>query len=321
VTVRVGFVGAGGIALAHMNALQSVDDAQIVAIADLMDERAESAASRFVARAYTDYRDMLEKEELDALYVCVPPFAHEDQELIAASKGIHLFVEKPIALDLERATEVSKAIRKNKIIAAVGYHWRYQENTQRAKEVLAGRKIGMALGYWMGEMPGVLWWRKMAQSGGQVVEQTTHIIDLARYLCGDVHEVYAAYANRASRDVPEFDISDVSTISLKFGNGAIGSISSTCMLSVPYTVGLHIVAKDLVVEVHGDLKIIEPGHTEVFTSGSNSILEENAAFINAVATGDVSCLRSTYEDARKTLAVTLACNESAKTGKPVRVEE
>lgn len=317
--VRVGFVGAGGIANAHMNALQAVDDVQIVAVADLDHERAESVASRFVAKAYSDYRQMLSEERLDALYVCVPPFAHEEQELIAANRGIHLFVEKPVALTLDKAREIRSAIIENKIISAVGYHWRYQSSTQRAKEILDGRKIGMVLGYWMGGFPQVAWWRRLEQSGGQMVEQTTHIFDLARYLCGEVSEVYAAFANRDSRDIPRFNIYDVGTATLKFTNGVVGTISNTCLLAVPYTVGLHVVARDLVLEIHGDLKVIEPGHTEIFTGGVNAIHEENKAFIEAIRTGDSSGIRSTYEDAVKTLAVTLACNESARTGKTVKI--
>jgi len=317
--IKVGFVGAGGIASAHMNTLQAVDDVQIVAVADVDKDRAESSAARFVAKAYSDHRDMLNNEKLDALYVCVPPFAHEDQECLAARKGIHLFVEKPVAVNMEKAREIRGAIRKNKIISAVGYHWRYQSNTDRAKEILKEKTIGMVLGYWMGGSPGVSWWRRMEQSGGQIVEQTTHIFDLARYLCGDVREVYAAYANRVSEKMPSFNIFDVGTVTLKFASGVVGTISNTSILSTPYTVGLHVIAQDLVLEIHGDLKIIEPGHTEVFSGSVNAMLEENRAFINAIKSGDSSGIRSTYEDAVKTLATTLACNESANTGQPVEV--
>lgn len=317
--VRVGFVGAGGIAGAHMNALQPLEDVQIVAVADTDRHRAESAAARFVAKAYCDAGEMLESERIDALYVCVPPFVHGKYELIAAKKGIHLFVEKPVAINLDQVRLVEDAIKKNGVISAVGYHWRYQSHTDRAKEILAGKAIGMIMGYWMGGMPGVAWWRKIDQSGGQMVEQTTHIFDLARYLCGDITEVYAAYSNQASEKAPGFDSYDVGTATLKFANGAVGTISNTCILDVPYTVGLHIIMQDLVLELHGDLKVIEPGHTEVFTGGRNAMLEENKAFISAIKCGDRSLIRSDYADATKTLVVTLACNESARTGKAVKV--
>ena len=85
--------------------------------------------------------------------------------------------------------------------------------------------------------------------------------------------------------------------------------------------GLHVIAKDLVVEVRGDLKIMKPGHTETFSGGVNAVLEENKAFMEAIRNGDRSLIRSSYEDAVRTLAVTLACNESAQTGRPVEVGE
>jgi predicted dehydrogenase len=303
-----------------MNMLQAVEDVQIVAVTDVNRDRAESTAARYLAKVYSDYREMISSEQMDALYICVPPFAHEDQEMLAIKKGIHLFVEKPVARSLEKAREVRAAIIKRKIISAVGYHWRYLSNTQRARQMLSGKTIGMVQGYWMGGMPGVSWWRNMEQSGGQMVDQTTHIFDLARYLCGEVAEVFAIYARRSVENKPGLDIYDVGTATLEFENGAVGAISNTCMLSVPYTVGLHVISQDLVLEIHGDLKVIEPGHTETFTSGENSMLAENRAFIEAIRSGDVSQVRSNYEDAVKTLAVTLACNESAMTGQPVKVE-
>src|ERR687889_130939 len=96
--VRVGFVGAGGIAGAHMNALEKVENAQIVAFADVDEARADRAAERFGAKAYTDYKEMFANEELQAVYVCVPPFAHTDAEILAAQRKLSVFVEKPVAL-------------------------------------------------------------------------------------------------------------------------------------------------------------------------------------------------------------------------------
>lgn len=318
--VRIGFIGSGGIANAHMNVLQGTEDVSLAAFADPQVERAENAAARFDGTAYSDYREMLEKETLDAVYVCVPPFAHEDQEIIAARKGLHLFIEKPIALSMAKACEIKKAIDDAGVIACVGYHWRYNGTTQQARELLDDLPVGMVLGYWMGGMPGVPWWRVMAGSGGQMVEQTTHIFDLARYLAGDVTEVYAAYATRCLEEVPNFDVSDVGTATLKFAGGAVGTVSNTCILGQGYTVGLHIAAKDLVLEIDGgNLRVLRPGKTEIIANNVNAFQAEDQTFIHAVRTGDTSGIRSTYEDAMKTLAVTLAANESARTGVPVKL--
>lgn len=318
--IRVGFVGAGGIAITHMNLLQMIEGVQIAAVADANRVRAESAAARFLAKPYTDWQQMLNGESLDALYICVPPFAHDGQEIIAAEKGIHLFLEKPVGLKADNARQCKEAIVKSGVITAAGYHWRYQANTRRASAMLEGKTIGMVQGYWMGGLPEVYWWRRYEQSGGQIVEQATHIYDLARYLCGEIDEVYAAYSRRDLEEMLDFNGYDVGAVTVKFANGAIGAMSNSCMLNISYTVGLHIITRDLVLEIHGDLKAVEAGHTQVFTGGSPPMFEENKAFINAIKTGDRSFVLADYADAARTLAVTLACNESAEKGAPVKVQ-
>lgn len=318
-SVRVGFVGAGGVSNAHMNLLESMQDVQIVSIADNDPERAEAAALLHVAKPYTDALDMLENENLDAVYFCTPPFAHGEAEIFAAQKGIHIFVEKPVAIDMKSANRMLDTITRSGVVNAVGYHWRYQSISDRAKHIINGRDVGMMQGYWMSGAPSIKWWGRMDQSGGQIVEQATHIFDLARYLCGEISEVYAVCSVRALKDLPDFDIYDVSAVTVKFESGAVGTVASTCMLGLPYTVGLHLILKDTVLEIHGDLKVIEPGHTEVFTMYENPMLALNRSFIDAVITGDRSGIRSTYADAVKTLEVTLACNASAATGMPVKI--
>jgi predicted dehydrogenase len=98
--IRIGFVGTGGIANTHFDALSQLEEAQLVAFCDIDSARAERAAARFSGRAYTDWRTMLDAESIDALYICLPPYAHDGVEIEAAQRGVHLFVEKPVARDL-----------------------------------------------------------------------------------------------------------------------------------------------------------------------------------------------------------------------------
>lgn len=318
--VKVGFLGCGGIAHAHMDRLARMNDVEMVAFCDVVKERAEGAAQRYGGRVYIDHHDMLDNEELQALFVALPPFAHTDGEIIAAEKGIHLFIEKPIALTLDKAMEINSAIKKNEVIASVGYHFRYMDTVEEAKQFVEGKTIGMVLGYWIGGFPGVYWWRKMDMSGGQIVEQTTHIFDLARYFCGDVEEVYAAYGRKILTDIPESDVPDVGTVTMKFKDGTVGTISNSCMISQGYTVGLHLFLRDLVVEVGWRLKIIEPNKTTERNCTVDAYWEEDRIFIDAIKNDDPSKIKSTYEDAVKSLAVSLAANKSWKEGRVVKVE-
>jgi hypothetical protein len=86
-STRIGFVGTGGIANTHFDALSQLPDAQPVAFCDIDSERAERAAARFGGRAYTDWRTMLDAESLDALYICLPPHGHDGVEIAAAERG------------------------------------------------------------------------------------------------------------------------------------------------------------------------------------------------------------------------------------------
>lgn len=319
--VRIAFIGAGGIANAHMRTLQHVPDAKLVGFADPDLPRAQQAAAQYGGAAYEDFRVMLDEVKPDAAYVCVPPHAHTGQEEDLAARAIPFFVEKPVANTLERARAIESAINNEGVIAAVGYHWRYMDFTEMAQAKLAGKTIGMALGYWMGGMPGVFWWRRMDLSAGQLVEQTTHIVDLARYLCGDIIEVYAAMATRALGAVDNFTVTDVGCLTVKFASGAVGAFHNTCLLNgFGYTVGLHLVTPSAVIELDGSqCHILEAGSEEIHRGGNDAMLAEDRAFVKAVRTSDASGIRSNYSDALRTLAVTLAANESAKTGQPVRL--
>src|SRR5689334_7245333 len=128
--VRTGFIGAGGIAGAHMKALSQIDDVQLAAFCDVDAARAETAARSHNGTAYADHVQMLDAEKLDAVYVCVPPHAHAGQEQELAARGIPFFVEKPIANTLATAQEIEEAVQRANVITAVGYHWRYMTYTQ-----------------------------------------------------------------------------------------------------------------------------------------------------------------------------------------------
>ena len=124
--VRVGFIGTGGIAEeAHLPALKEIDGVEIAAVCDTRREQAESIAQQFGGKVYLDHQEMLDREELEALYVCLPPDAHTDAEIIAAAKGIHLFVEKPTVLTMKQGLAIGEAIKQAGVISCVGYQLRY----------------------------------------------------------------------------------------------------------------------------------------------------------------------------------------------------
>jgi len=324
--VSIGFVGSGGIAREHMNCLQKVPDARIEAFCDIDLNRAREAASSIQgARAYRDISEMVRAEKLDAIYVCVPPFSHGFEPSLI-ERGLHLFIEKPIALALELAKKIEAAIAKAGIINSVGYMWRYLDTTDLAMKVLGEKgPIGMVIGqyhdpYWF---PPGHWWIDKSKGGGQVIEQSTHVFDLARYIAGDVSRVYAELDTLLLKDVPGFSVEDVSVVCLRFKSSALGVVTSTCASRKTFTgTALKFIAKDVAVELGGHAhyaRIYWDDKVEQIDSKVNPYLEEDSVFVEAVKTGNASKIKSPYSDAMKTLEVTILANKSSNDNRPFSI--
>ena len=317
---RIGFIGAGGIAHRHFGVLGEFDDVVIVAIADVDLARAQEAAARFGARAFTDAETMLCEVEIDALYICVPPFAHGAPERAAVAAGLPFFVEKPVSLDVAVAEAIARDVADAGIVTAVGYHWRYLDTVDEVRALLADNPARLMSGYWLDSTPPPVWWWHEDQSGGQMVEQTTHLLDLARYLCGDVTRVYglAGHTDRAA--FPGLDISTVSTASLQFANGTIANFAATCLLGWNHRVGLHLFGDRLAVEITDhDLMVDVGAGRPVRGAQGDPVWREDRDFIDAVQ-GKDDRIRCTYADALATHRLARAIGESARTGQAIVLE-
>lgn len=317
--VRIGVVGCGGAMEEHFRHLRAMEEVRFVGHCDIDEARAASAASRFGGEAFTNAHSMYDKIKLDAVYVCVPPHAHGDIETDAAERGIHLFVEKPVALDAATANRVETCIRQSKVIASVGYCFRYCDTVNRARQLLKGKAISLACGWYASSLPRTWWWRRRRMSGGQIVEQSTHIFDLVRYLCGDVAEVYAVASRGCMNKVDDFDVDDSSAVTLRLKSGAAASIVSSCVAFNGGRNGLEIYTPEATLTLDGTtLRVRQDGVKTEFDSIGNMYAEEDKAFIDAISGGRKNRIRSTYADGKKTLLATLAANESAALGLPVK---
>lgn len=317
--IKLGFVGCGGIMQEHYKHLSGMSGVKMAGHCDILKDRAESAASRFGGEAFTDFEAMYDKVKPQAVYIAVPPYAHCGMEEAAAARGIHLFIEKPIAIDRETAKRIDVALRKAKIITSVGYCFRYYNTIDLARQILNGSPVSLIRGSWNGGMPGVWWWRRMDKSGGQIIEQTTHMFDLMRYLCGEVAEVYAVASTGCMTKVENFNVHDSSVVTMRMKSGASATITSSCVCNHGGGVTLEIVTPDLTMQIAGGTVTVkqETKVTEHQTS-ANMYEEESKVFIDAVRTGKRTRIKSSYSDALKTFLVTFAANESIQSGLPVK---
>jgi len=322
--LKIGFIGAGGMAKAHMKQLSMMTDVKITAICDTVMEKAKEAGNLYQANAYTDFHEMLDREELDAVWIAIPPFAHTDEVAYAARKGVHCFIEKPIALTLEKAREMQEAAEKYKIKTMVGYHWRQSQAIRRGKALLEqeGGPIGMVAGFWWGGIAGGsdFWWRRKELSGGQVLEQTTHIFDLCRFLAGEVERVYAEFATILNADKPNFTIEDVSIVTLRFRNGAIGFVTGTSGAKPKGGfVGLKVFARNLQLNVEGTqtVHVLKDQESLEFVSKRDPVYDEDRKFIDAVTKGLPT--ETPISEGVKSLELSVAAIKSVEFGRVVNL--
>ena len=317
---RIGFIGAGGIAQRHFGVLDQFADVRIVAITDVDAVRAEAVAARFGARAYADTVAMLAGTELDALFICVPPFAHGEPERAAIAAGLPFFVEKPVALDLATAEPIAAAVAAAGLVTAVGYHWRYLDTVDEVRGLLTHHPARLMSGYWLDSTPPPQWWWHADQSGGQMVEQTTHLLDLARFLGGDVTTVFGIVDHTDRAEYPGLDVPTVSIASLRFASGAAANFASTCLLGWNHRVALHLFGERLAIELTDHDLMVDVGRGRpVRRAEGDAVWREDRDFVDAVQGGD-SRIRCSYADAVATLRVALAIGESARTGRAISLE-
>src|SRR5215213_10302283 len=272
-SVRIGVVGAGGVAARHVRVLSGFDDTEVVAVADPVPEAAERLAATCGATAYADADTLLDREAVQAVYVCVPPFAHGEPERAVLARGLPLFVEKPLAADLPAAEQLAAEVEAAGVVTGTGYHWRCLDTVERAAALLSGAPARLALGAWLDKVPPPAWWATRALSGGQVVEQLTHVLDLARLLVGEVEEVTAAGSRH---DGSPGDVDAVTAASVRFRGGAVGTLTASSLLPAKHTAGLRTVSpggllldvseQQLVVERDGQRQVLAPevdGHRKV----------------------------------------------------------
>lgn len=317
---RVGLIGCGGIGHYHISQLKRMDDVQIVAAADVEVGKAKQVAEKYEATAYESYYEMIEKEKLDAVFIGVPPYAHTDIEMTACDAGIPFFVQKPISLHLDTLSAVAEAVEKKGLITACGFQDRYLDVVDGVKEYIADKQVGQFTGSWIGGIPGVFWWRVKALSGGQMIEQTVHIFDMARYLFGEVESIYAVGNTGLVKGWPNYTVEDLSTATLKFESGVVGTIHSGCYPQGFGKAGMEIICDKGRAEY--DLR----SQTTYYTPGKETIVQKHEnnndhdvirTFIEAVQTGDGSKIRSPYADGAKSCALVIAGDMSLTSGQPI----
>lgn len=311
---RVGIIGAGNVAARHADVLSAFPDVTIAGIADTDSHKAEALASRHGCPAFGGHADLLGAGGLDAVYVCVPPFAHGNPEHDVLSCDLPIFVEKPLSLDLPTAEKIASEIERRSLPSAVGHHWRYLDIVERARGLLDGRPVRLALGHWLDKVPPVAWWLKRSMSGGQILEQAVHVLDLARMLVGEVAMVHAV----PEENTVDGEVDRATAAVLRFAGGAAGLLATSCLLTRKHRVGLEVCADGIALEL-SETRLLVDGERVIEDDG-RAKTRVDREFIDAVQGKDAD-VRAPYGEALRTHRLALALARSATERRPVMLDE
>lgn len=336
--VKVAFVGAGARAVSHIAAVGSIEGAEVVGITDLSEDIARTAQAKanerlqpgttsVDARIFTDFETMVGSVDFDAVYLCLPPFVHGEIDHKIIDLGKAIFIEKPLAVEMSPALEIAAHIKEKGVLNAVGHQMRNSPNIGRATDLLKDQQIGMATAIRLSGLPGTPWWRVQERSGGMLIEQHVHAVDLMRVLVGEIETVYAVGNTLLSEDVPGMNIFDVNAVTVRFTNGAPGIVGNSCAAPAGTAVfpphRVQVVTKEFVADVNPRKTVIHRVDTEpeVWVSEHDGTFVMNELFIEAVRDGKQDGITCSYGDALRSFAVTVAAQKSAESGEVIFVSD
>lgn len=230
--LNIGIIGAGRIGKVHGESITyHVKEAQVAAIADpFMNDAIKSwADSLGIPKVYTDYKDILKDEEIDAVLICSSTDTHADISIEAIKAGKHVFCEKPISQDLSKIKAVMEALKDSNVKFQVGFNRRFDHNFEAVRNAVAEGKIGdVHIVKVTSRDPDAPPVEYVKVSGGMFLDMTIHDFDMVRYLTSsDVVEVYANGTSLVNPAIKEAGDIDTAIITMKLANGALAVIDNS----------------------------------------------------------------------------------------------
>jgi UDP-N-acetyl-2-amino-2-deoxyglucuronate dehydrogenase len=337
-TLNFAIVGCGVIAPTHARAISHIPGARLVAVCDIIEEKARRLAEAFDAEAYLDYHAMLRHEDIDIVNVTTPSGLHADIGITAAQAGKHVIVEKPIDVILEKADALIHACRAAGVkLSAISQH-RFDQAIIDLKQAIISNQLGK-LNFGAAHTK---WYRAQdyydsadwrgtwaLDGGGALINQGIHYVDLLQYCMGPVAEVYA-YST--TRNHVRIEVEDIVVTAIKFKSGALGFIEGNTAAFPGFCARLDIYGEGGGVVIEDDrVRAWKLRSGEVYQGSGEAgapISGTSSAFIWEEAhrrqiEDVVDAVRNNRqvfipgEEGRKPLEIVLAIYDSARTGKPV----
>jgi myo-inositol 2-dehydrogenase/D-chiro-inositol 1-dehydrogenase len=329
---RVALVGAGRIARLHAeNVAAQVHRLRLVAIADPAAGVASALAAEFGGAALDDWRELLERDDVDALLLCSPSRLHPEQIAAAAEAGKHVFCEKPIAADVAAADRAVAAADAAGIVLQVGYNRRFDRSFAALREAVAGGRVGKPVIVRVtARDPEPPVRSYLEHTPGLFVDTTSHDLDLIRFVTrAEIVEVGARAASLVSEDARELGLVDTAVTTVVLDSGALGSIDDCWRSSYGYDQRLEVHGTEGMVEARNEVQnatvvadatgFHAPTLPYFFLERyAAAFVRELEAFADALEGAPVAV---TGRDGRQALAAALAAVRSAEERRVVRLDE
>lgn len=335
---KIGLIGTGGISGAHLNYLKTRADVEITALCDINPDALNGKVDEFGGKPYPDFRAMLSENALDAVWICTPPSVRRDPLLACAERGIPVFCEKPAERSVEMADRINDDLERLNAHVQIGYVFRATPLVQAIRKAILDDNIRLVQSFYGAPVSRSMdlpkWFYDQAQSGGALVDQATHNLDLLRYIFGEIRHVRGTAANPGHPKEQGYTIDESIAITLHFTNDLIGAHVHT-WLGDSWRNEMVFIGEKRVYRINlmkgvmaiDDTKLtldinkgkpVEKGDA----TGSNNVEMDmnrfyhyqNERFLAMVTSGDWSECPSDYADAVKTLKTTIACVKSLTSG-------
>ncbi|MBN1413528.1 MAG: inositol 2-dehydrogenase [Bacteroidales bacterium] len=332
--IKIGVIGAGRIGKVHVATLmQSVPEADVIALSDINIISARELAQKFgIKTVTTDYQEIIQHPDVEAVVICSPTDTHTQYIIEAARAGKHIFCEKPVDLSLDLIKKAINAVFKAGVKFMVGFNRRFDPNFLKIKTMVEEGKIGK---------PHVLKITSRdpapppaeysAVSGGMFLDMTIHDFDMARYIVGsEVVEVFTKAAVLVDPEIGKAGDVDTAIITLTFANGAIGVIDNSRKAVYGYDQRLEIFGSEGMINADNNYPETHRYYSKKGVTKSlplNFFMERyTQSYVNEMITfcnllrdkiqSVVSC-----DDGLKSVAIALAAKKSYLENRPVKLSE
>lgn len=333
--IRFAVAGTGWVAGEYVKAIRAHEDCELYGIVTSDAERAGRRLAEWgtEARIWTDFAEMVKDPAVDAVVLCSTPDVRPDQAVLAAQHGKHLVLEKPLALDRQGLAKMTAALRANPVRTAVGFVLRWNPLFETIKALIdddaLGRVFMAQIDYWnhIGPQFNQYRWSAGKELGGSsMLSAGCHAVDALRLFAGDVTEVTAYSCRTWNPSDYGYDPNAVALFKLK--NGGIGKVSCSLECVTPYKFHVHLLGEKGTIMNNRLFSRKFPGQTDY--AEIPTVLPESgdvahfpfgllvAEFAEAVLHNKRT--RCDFEEARKTMEVCFAIDESIATGKSVALE-